>query len=140
MYVLRKRHILPYCDDMEKDGRSVSDFIEEVEQVLHAMQQSDQDQYDFVMSLLGARPWKTYVFAVLMMLGLMICLSTLGRRLGTDAAHLGSCTVFTQFRQTQKMHLQSVTSYCNVLLVHVLWLTFQFTVSSLKAYRTQAVR
>lgn len=52
VYVPRERHILPYCGDMEKDGRSVDDFIEEVERVLRVRHQSDQDQYDFVMSLL----------------------------------------------------------------------------------------
>ncbi|KAL1263486.1 hypothetical protein QQF64_006225 [Cirrhinus molitorella] len=52
VYVPRERHVLPFCGDMEKDGRSVDDFIEEVERVLRARHQSDQDQFDFVMSLL----------------------------------------------------------------------------------------
>lgn len=52
VYVPRERHIAPFCGDMEKDGRSVDDFIEEVERVLRSRHQSDQDQYDFVISLL----------------------------------------------------------------------------------------
>jgi len=47
VHVPRERHILPYWCDIEKDGRSVDDFIEEVEQELCVRHQSDQDQYDF---------------------------------------------------------------------------------------------
>lgn len=89
VYVPRERHILPYCGDMEKDGRSVDDFIEEVEWVLRARHQSD-----FGMSLLRARPWKRSAFVVLLMMGLTICLNTSGRHLETGAAHLNSCKVF----------------------------------------------
>lgn len=52
VYVPRERHISPFSGDFEKDGRSVDDFIEEVKRVLRARNQSDQDEFDFVMSLL----------------------------------------------------------------------------------------
>lgn len=52
VYVPRERHITPFSGDVEKDGRSVDNFIEEVEWVLHARNQSASDQYDFVLSLL----------------------------------------------------------------------------------------
>lgn len=52
VYIPRERHITPFSGDYEKDGRSVDDFIEEVERVLHARNQSANDKYDFVMSLL----------------------------------------------------------------------------------------
>lgn len=52
VYVPRERHVAPFCGDVERDGRSVDDFVEEIERVLRARYQSDQDQYDFVVSLL----------------------------------------------------------------------------------------
>lgn len=52
VYVPRERQITPFSGDYEKDGRSVDDFIEEVERVAHARYQSANDKYDFVMSLL----------------------------------------------------------------------------------------
>lgn len=52
VYVPRERHIAPFSGDMDKDGRSVDEFIEEVERVLAARNQSPPEQFDFVMSLL----------------------------------------------------------------------------------------
>lgn len=52
VYVPRERQITPFSGDYEKDGRTVDDFIEEVERVLQARNQSANDKYDFVMSLL----------------------------------------------------------------------------------------
>lgn len=39
--------------EIEKDGRFVDDFIEEVERVLQARNQSVRDQYDFMSLLRG---------------------------------------------------------------------------------------
>lgn len=52
VYVPRERHISPFSGDLVTDGRSVDDFIEEVERVLRTRNQSPDDQLDFVMSLL----------------------------------------------------------------------------------------
>ena len=52
VYVPRERHITPFSGEYDKDGRAVDDFIEEVERVLCARNQSANDKYDFVMSLL----------------------------------------------------------------------------------------
>lgn len=52
VYVPRERHIAPFSGDIDKDGRSVDEFIEEVERVLSARNQSPPEQFDFVMSLL----------------------------------------------------------------------------------------
>lgn len=52
VYVPRERHIAPFSGDIDKDGKSVDEFIEEVERVLSARNQSAYEQFDFVMSLL----------------------------------------------------------------------------------------
>lgn len=52
VYVPRERHIAPFSGDIDKDGRSVDDFFEEVERVLSPRNQSPPEQFDFVMSLL----------------------------------------------------------------------------------------
>ncbi|XP_038143593.1 uncharacterized protein LOC119785194 [Cyprinodon tularosa] len=52
VYVPRERHISPFSGDIEKDGRSVDEFIEEVERVISARNQSAPEQFDFVLSLL----------------------------------------------------------------------------------------
>lgn len=56
VYFPREDHITPFSGDVENNGRSVDNFIEEIERVLCARNQSANDQYDFVMSLLkGAK-------------------------------------------------------------------------------------
>ncbi|XP_043983725.1 uncharacterized protein LOC122837437 [Gambusia affinis] len=52
VYVPRERHISPFSGDIDKDGRSVDEFIEEVERVISARNQSAPEQFDFVLSLL----------------------------------------------------------------------------------------
>lgn len=52
VYVPRERHIAPLSGDIDKDGKSADEFIEEVERVLSARNQSPSEQFDFVMSLL----------------------------------------------------------------------------------------
>ncbi|KAL6489612.1 hypothetical protein MHYP_G00033530 [Metynnis hypsauchen] len=52
VYVPRERHISPFSGDIDKDGRSVEEFIEEVERVISARNQSAPEQFDFGMSLL----------------------------------------------------------------------------------------
>lgn len=52
VYVPRERHISPFSGDIDRDGRSVDEFIEEVDRVLAARNQSPLEQFDFVMSLL----------------------------------------------------------------------------------------
>ncbi|KAM9699214.1 uncharacterized protein ACNS7B_003097 [Menidia menidia] len=52
VYVPRERHISPFSGDFDKDGRSVDEFIEEVERVISARNQSAPEQFDFVLSLL----------------------------------------------------------------------------------------
>lgn len=52
VYVPRERHISPFSGDIDKDGRGVDEFVEEVERVISARNQSAPEQLDFVMSLL----------------------------------------------------------------------------------------
>ncbi|XP_055358544.1 uncharacterized protein LOC114842043 [Betta splendens] len=52
VYVPRERHVAPFSGDIDKDGRSVDEFIEEVERVLSGRNQSPPEQFDFVMSIL----------------------------------------------------------------------------------------
>lgn len=52
IYVPRERHIQPFSGDLNKDGRNVDEFIEEVERVLLVRNQTTEDQLDFVLSLL----------------------------------------------------------------------------------------
>lgn len=52
VYVPRERHISPFSGDIDKDGRGVDEFVEEVERVISARSQSAPEQFDFVMSLL----------------------------------------------------------------------------------------
>ena len=52
VYVPRERTIQPFSGDIIKDGRSVDDFLEEVERVIRARDQNPADQVDFVLSLL----------------------------------------------------------------------------------------
>lgn len=52
VYVPRERHISPFSGDIDKDGRSVDEFIEEVERVISARNQAAPEQFDFVLSLL----------------------------------------------------------------------------------------
>lgn len=52
VYVPRERHISPFSGDIDKDGRCVGEFVEEVERALSARNQSAPEQFDFVMSLL----------------------------------------------------------------------------------------
>lgn len=50
--VLRERQIQPFCVEYNKDVRSVEEFIEEVERVLWARDQTREEQLDFIISLL----------------------------------------------------------------------------------------
>ncbi|KAL0161724.1 hypothetical protein M9458_045449, partial [Cirrhinus mrigala] len=52
VYVPRERHISPFTGDIEKDGRAVDEFVEEVERALRARNLTPDDECDFVMSLL----------------------------------------------------------------------------------------
>ena len=52
VYVPRERTIQPFSGDIIKDGRSIDEFIEEVERVIRARDQIPADQVDFVLSLL----------------------------------------------------------------------------------------
>ncbi len=52
VYVPGERYSAPFSGDIDRDGRSLDEFIEEVEQVLSARNQSPPEQFDFVMSLL----------------------------------------------------------------------------------------
>lgn len=52
IYLPRERHIPPFTGEFVKDGRSVDEFIEEVERVLRAREQSPAEQLDYVFSLL----------------------------------------------------------------------------------------
>ncbi|XP_028290920.1 uncharacterized protein LOC114454569 [Gouania willdenowi] len=52
VYVPRERQIQPFSGDPIKDGRSVDEFIEEVERVIRARGQSSEDGVDFILSLL----------------------------------------------------------------------------------------
>ena len=52
VYVPRERHIEPFSGDPDRDGRSVEEFIEEVERVTRTRGQSPADKVDFILSLL----------------------------------------------------------------------------------------
>ncbi|KAK7879663.1 hypothetical protein WMY93_033628, partial [Mugilogobius chulae] len=52
VYVPRERHISAFSGDIDKDGRCVDEFIEEIERALSARNQSAPERFDFVMSLL----------------------------------------------------------------------------------------
>ncbi len=52
VYVPRECHISPFTGDIEKDGRTVDEFVEEVERALRARNLTPDDECDFVMSLL----------------------------------------------------------------------------------------
>lgn len=52
VYVPRERQIQPFCGDTDKDGRSVDEFIEEVDRVIRARGQSAIDGVDYTLSLL----------------------------------------------------------------------------------------
>ena len=51
IYVPRERHIQPFSGE-GTDGRSVEEFIEEVERVLRSREQTPAEQCDFIVSLL----------------------------------------------------------------------------------------
>ncbi|KAL1249465.1 hypothetical protein QQF64_020470 [Cirrhinus molitorella] len=61
IYVPRERQIQPFCGEYNKDGRSVEEFIEEVERVLRARDQTREEQLDFIISLLRGPRWKSSV-------------------------------------------------------------------------------
>lgn len=50
VYVPRERQIEPFSGDPDKDGRSVEEFIEEVERVIRTRGQSPTDKVDFILS------------------------------------------------------------------------------------------
>ncbi|XP_047676398.1 zinc finger CCHC domain-containing protein 18-like [Tachysurus fulvidraco] len=52
LYVPRERQVQPFSGEYNKDGRSVEEFIEEVERVLRARDQTQEEQLDFIISLL----------------------------------------------------------------------------------------
>lgn len=52
VYVPRERQIEPFSGDPGKDGRSVEEFIEEVNRVIRTRGQSPADKVDFILSLL----------------------------------------------------------------------------------------
>ncbi|XP_067309558.1 uncharacterized protein [Pseudorasbora parva] len=52
VYVPRERHISPFTGDSEKDGRTVDEFVEEVERALRARNFTPNDECDFIMALL----------------------------------------------------------------------------------------
>lgn len=52
VYVPRERQIVPFSGDPVRDGRTVDEFIDEVERVIRARSQSPEDQVDFILSLL----------------------------------------------------------------------------------------
>lgn len=58
VYVPRERHVAPFSGGIDKDGRSGDEFIEEVERILAARNQSVPEQFDFVMSLLRGPAFK----------------------------------------------------------------------------------
>lgn len=79
IYVPRERHIQPFSGDLNKDGRYVDEFIEEVERVMHARSQTMEDQLDFVLSLLKGA-----------------ALEEVRLRMGNDAKH--PCDIFEYLR------------------------------------------
>ncbi|KAI5626698.1 hypothetical protein C0J50_13742 [Silurus asotus] len=52
IYVPRERQVQPFSGEYNKDGRSVEEFVEEVERVLRARNQTQEEQMDFIISLL----------------------------------------------------------------------------------------
>lgn len=52
VYVPREHHISPFTGDIEKDGRTVDEFVEKVELALRARNLTPDHECDFVMSLL----------------------------------------------------------------------------------------
>ncbi|XP_056272346.1 uncharacterized protein LOC130195081 [Pseudoliparis swirei] len=52
VYVPRERQIQPFSGDAVKDGRSIDEFIEEVDRIIKARGQSPEDGVDFILSLL----------------------------------------------------------------------------------------
>lgn len=52
IYVPRERQVQIFCGEWEKDGRSVEEFIEEVERVIRTREQTTEEQCDFILSLL----------------------------------------------------------------------------------------
>lgn len=54
VYVPRERHISPFTGDVEKDGRTVDEFVDEVERALKARNLTPNDECDFMSLLRGA--------------------------------------------------------------------------------------
>lgn len=52
IYVPRERQIQAFSGDFGADGRSVDEFIEEVERVLRSREQSTEEQCDYILTLL----------------------------------------------------------------------------------------
>lgn len=52
IYVPRERQVQSFCGEWEKDGRSVEEFIGEVERVIRSREQTTDEQCDFILSLL----------------------------------------------------------------------------------------
>lgn len=52
VYLPRERQIQNFSGDYSKDGRNVEEFIEEVERVLRTREQTLEERFDFVISLL----------------------------------------------------------------------------------------
>lgn len=52
IYVPRERQITPFNGECGSDGRSVEEFIEEVERVLRSREQTTEEQCDYILSLL----------------------------------------------------------------------------------------
>lgn len=52
VYIPRERHIQAFSGEYGKDGRTVEEFIEEVERVLRTREQSREEHCDFILSLL----------------------------------------------------------------------------------------
>lgn len=52
IYVPRERQVQVFSGDCGQDGRSVEEFIEEVERVLRSREQSPEEQCDYILSLL----------------------------------------------------------------------------------------
>lgn len=52
IYVPRERQVQFFCGEWEKDGRSVEEFIEEVERVIRTREQTTEEKCDFILSLL----------------------------------------------------------------------------------------
>lgn len=54
VYVPRERHIRPFTGDIEKDGRTVDEFVDEVEHALRARNLTPNDECGFMYLLRGA--------------------------------------------------------------------------------------